>query len=218
MPTSESARGRPAAASVHSLSTSKDVCVADVYAANKADGILRVPLVRSILWRCGEQLAKVFGDQSYNGVFATELANWSINFEKASPPESTRGFVPVDTRWVVDRTITWTNRSTDSSYCNAFNLGNKHNSSTPYKCQNNDIAAQLHQGIRFLDIRLSSLGTIKDKISAFNAYGAVLNYLIDISHDNELFVVHDKIRYNLSFRSVLDTCKQFLAANKNEFT
>jgi hypothetical protein len=41
--------------------------------------------------------------------------------------------------------------------------------------------------------------------------------LIDTSHDNELFIVHDKILYNLSSRSVLDTCKQFLAANKNEF-
>jgi len=83
--------------------------LADVDAANRADGTLAVPLVSSILWRCGERLEKVFGDQSYNGVFATELANWSIAFEKASRPASARGFVPVAKRWVVERSIAWTN-------------------------------------------------------------------------------------------------------------
>ena len=31
------------------------------------------------LWRVGERLEKVFGDQAYNGVFAAELAQWSID-------------------------------------------------------------------------------------------------------------------------------------------
>lgn len=53
--------------------------VADVDAAHRADGVLAVPLVSSILWRCGERLEKVFGDQAYNGVFADELAKWSID-------------------------------------------------------------------------------------------------------------------------------------------
>lgn len=83
--------------------------LADVDAANRADGSLAAPLVSSILWRCGERLEKIFGDQSYNGVFAAELANWSIDFEKASRPESARGFVPVAKRWVVERSIAWTN-------------------------------------------------------------------------------------------------------------
>ena len=83
--------------------------LADVDAANRADGNLGVPLVSSILWRCGARLEKLFGDQSYNGVFAAELTNWSITFEKASRPESARGFVPVAKRWVVERTIAWTN-------------------------------------------------------------------------------------------------------------
>ena len=43
------------------------------------------------------------------GVFADELARWSIDFEKASRPESVQGFVPVAKRWVVERTIGWTN-------------------------------------------------------------------------------------------------------------
>lgn len=83
--------------------------VADVDAANRADGTLAVPLVVGILWRVGERLEKVFGDQAYNGVFATELARWSIDFEKASRPESAQGFVPVAKRWVVERSIAWTN-------------------------------------------------------------------------------------------------------------
>ena len=51
----------------------------------------------------------MYDDQAYNGVFARSLANWSIDFQKASRPETTRGFVPVAKRWVVERTIAWTN-------------------------------------------------------------------------------------------------------------
>lgn len=83
--------------------------VADVDAANQADGPLGKQLILSILWRVGERLEKIFGDQAYNGVFASELANWSLDFEKASRPESARGFVPVAKRWVVERSIAWTN-------------------------------------------------------------------------------------------------------------
>lgn len=83
--------------------------LADVDAANQADGPLAKSLVVSILWRAGEGLEKIVGDQAYNGVFANELANWRIEFEKASRPESARGFVPVAKRWVVERSISWTN-------------------------------------------------------------------------------------------------------------
>jgi transposase len=76
--------------------------VAHVDAANRADGSLGEALVIAILWRVGERLEKVFGDQAYNGVFAKELARWSIDFEKASRPESAQGFVPLANRWVVE--------------------------------------------------------------------------------------------------------------------
>jgi transposase len=33
----------------------------------------------------------------------------ATRFEKASRPESARGFVPVAKRWVVERSIAWTN-------------------------------------------------------------------------------------------------------------
>ena len=88
--------------------------VAHVHAASEADGPAGCNMVSSILWRVGERLEKVLGDQAYNGVFRKALANWrrcaaAIDFEKASRPESTRGFVPVAKRWVVERSIAWTN-------------------------------------------------------------------------------------------------------------
>ena len=83
--------------------------VADVDAASQADGTLAVPLVVGILWRVGGRLEKVFGDQAYKGVFATALAGWNVDFEKASRPESAHGFVPIAKRWVVERSIAWTN-------------------------------------------------------------------------------------------------------------
>ncbi|WP_026308497.1 IS5 family transposase [Spirosoma spitsbergense] len=83
--------------------------VAHVHAANEADGPTGCTMVSSIMWRVGERLEKLYGDQAYNGVFAEELARWSIDFEKAARPESSLGFVPVAKRWVVERSIAWTN-------------------------------------------------------------------------------------------------------------
>ena len=65
--------------------------VVDVHAANQAEGPAAVPLISTILWRAGERLEKIYGDQAYNGVFARSLAEWSrfagaIDFEKASRP------------------------------------------------------------------------------------------------------------------------------------
>ena len=51
----------------------------------------------------------------YNRIFASALADWSIDFEKASRAESAHGFVPVaKQRWVVEPvrrcgSIAWTN-------------------------------------------------------------------------------------------------------------
>ncbi|WP_394369963.1 hypothetical protein [Spirosoma endbachense] len=88
--------------------------VACVHAANQADGAAAINLIGGLQWRAGERLEKVFGDQAarrsdYNGNFARSLANWSIVFEKVSRPESGRGFVPIAKRWVVERSIAWTN-------------------------------------------------------------------------------------------------------------
>jgi transposase len=37
------------------------------------------------------------------------MKEFDIAFEKASRPESAKGFVPVAKRWVVERSIAWTN-------------------------------------------------------------------------------------------------------------
>jgi transposase len=81
---------------------------AHVHAANDADGPAALVLVSDILWY-GDRVEKVFGDGSYGGVFAKALAGWDIDFERASRPESAQGFVPVAKRWVVERSIAWTN-------------------------------------------------------------------------------------------------------------
>lgn len=81
----------------------------DVDTADQADGSLGKALIVAILWRVGERLKKMFGDQAYNRVFASALGYWSIDFEKVSRTESAIGFVTVAKRWVVERGIAWTN-------------------------------------------------------------------------------------------------------------
>ncbi|ADB40828.1 transposase IS4 family protein [Spirosoma linguale DSM 74] len=85
---------------------------AHVHAANDGDGPAALALISDILWY-GDRVEKVFGDGSYGGVFAKALAGWGLAFERAARPESAQGFVPVAKRWVVERTIAWTNRSGD---------------------------------------------------------------------------------------------------------
>lgn len=53
--------------------------VASVHPANQADGAAAIGLIGSLLWRVGERLEKVYGDQAYNGVFAQSLSDWSID-------------------------------------------------------------------------------------------------------------------------------------------
>lgn len=89
---------------------------ADVHAANEDDRPVGVEVIEAILWGAGERLEKIYGDQSYNGIFKKALANWSIDFEKASRSDSEKGFVPVAKRWVVEPvrrcgSISWTNGS-----------------------------------------------------------------------------------------------------------
>ena len=91
------------------VDTQRRLWAADVHAANKGEGPAAVEVIGAILWGAGERLEKIYGDQAYNGVFRKALANWSIDFEKASRSESEKGFVPVAKRWVVERSVGWTN-------------------------------------------------------------------------------------------------------------
>lgn len=79
-----------------------------VHAANEADGPASLVLVGDILWY-GDRVETIFGDGSYGGVFRKALAGWGINFVRGSRPESAQGFVPIAKRWVVERSIAWTN-------------------------------------------------------------------------------------------------------------
>jgi hypothetical protein len=47
--------------------------MADVHAANQAEGPAAISLIGDILWRVGERLEKIYGDQAYNGLFAQAL-------------------------------------------------------------------------------------------------------------------------------------------------
>lgn len=84
------------------------IWAAHAHAANLGDGPAGLFLTADILC-LDERLKKIYGDQAYNGVFAKKMKEFGIGFERASRPESTRGFVPVAKRWVVERTIAWTN-------------------------------------------------------------------------------------------------------------
>ncbi|WP_229374404.1 transposase [Fibrella rubiginis] len=73
------------------VDTQGRIWVVGVHAAQQGDGPAAIDLVGDLLWRVGERVEKVFGDQAYNGVFARELDGWgrcagAIEFEKASRP------------------------------------------------------------------------------------------------------------------------------------
>ena len=55
------------------------------------------------------RLEKVVADTGYKGRFSRAVEQLGICFELGSRPESEQGFVPIKHRWVVERTIAWTN-------------------------------------------------------------------------------------------------------------
>ena len=79
-----------------------------VHAAHEHDGGSACPLIAPGEG-LGMRLEKILGDAAYGGVFAKEALGQGLVFEKASRPETAQGFVPVAKRWVVERTIAWTN-------------------------------------------------------------------------------------------------------------
>lgn len=78
-----------------------------VHAANQ-HGPSGKPLLKQVK-AFGGRLEKILGDEAYNGVFAQSAKEIGLAFEKSSRPQSAKGFVPVAKRWVVERTISWTN-------------------------------------------------------------------------------------------------------------
>jgi transposase len=79
-----------------------------VHAANLHDGVASCPIIDA----CSDitqRLKKILGDEAYAKTFASKAVESGFEFERASKPESTKGFVPIAKRWVVERTIAWTN-------------------------------------------------------------------------------------------------------------
>lgn len=79
-----------------------------VHAANLHDG----PAACTLIDDCQtikQRLKKILGDEAYKGAFAEKATKEGLEFERASRPESATGFVPIAKRWVVERTIAWTN-------------------------------------------------------------------------------------------------------------
>ena len=79
-----------------------------VHPANGADGPEAIPLLAQ-LEHIDNRLKTLFGDTSYNGVFAQAVSLAGYTYEKAAKPESKQGFIPVKGRWVVERSIAWSN-------------------------------------------------------------------------------------------------------------
>ena len=79
-----------------------------VHSANEADGPQAIRLL-SQLEDMDDRLKTLFGDTAYNGVFAEAVSAAGYAYEKAAKPESQQGFIPVKGRWVVERSIAWTN-------------------------------------------------------------------------------------------------------------
>lgn len=71
---------------------------AHVHAADIGDGSAALALIPDIVYQ-SDRLEKIYGDQAYNGVFAKKVRELGFDFEKASRPESSKGFVPIAKRW-----------------------------------------------------------------------------------------------------------------------
>lgn len=89
-----------------------------VTGAGVDDGVAAPQLLGSITSQNFPRLEVVFGDNKYHnhGLEAwlqAERPNWRI--EVKSRPEGTRGFTPLEKRWVVERTNAWNGRSRRNS-------------------------------------------------------------------------------------------------------
>lgn len=79
-----------------------------IHSANLHDGVASCAIL-DCLKRIGKRVEKIVGDAAYKKTFAEKVVETGCKFECGSKPETTRGFVPVAHRWVVERTIAWTN-------------------------------------------------------------------------------------------------------------
>ncbi len=83
-------------------------------------------------------------------------------------------------------------------------------------CQDFDVPGQLSNGIRFLDIRLSSMENISKRLNSHGIYDSYKSSFLNYGN-NDLLLVHGEIIYKTTFDTVLNGCKAFLKENKDEF-
>ena len=77
-----------------------------VHAANGHDGTQALHLLPTRpSW--GQRLTTVVTDKGYRGRFATHLQMLGLTHQLGTRPPTSRGFVPVAKRWVVERTFAW---------------------------------------------------------------------------------------------------------------
>jgi len=78
------------------------------HSAGEHDGAAACPLIEACS-AIRQRLPKILGDGAYANTFAQNAEKARIEPERASKPEAVKGFVPIPKRWVVERTIAWTN-------------------------------------------------------------------------------------------------------------
>ena len=94
-----------------------------VHAANIADGKGALPLLDD-LGNVEKTLEKFLADTAYNGIFAEAVGKMGYKYEKSAriggnadqtieQPKTGKKFIVEAKRWVVERTIGWTNRTGD---------------------------------------------------------------------------------------------------------
>ena len=79
-----------------------------VHAANLHDGVASCSIFEHVK-HISKRIQKIVGDAAYEKTFAEKVAENGYEFECGAKPETTQGFVPITHRWVVERTIAWTN-------------------------------------------------------------------------------------------------------------
>lgn len=90
-----------------------------VHAANIADGKGGLPLLNRVK-EIGQSVKKILGDTAYNGIFADAVVEIGCEYEKSAriggnadltktQPKKGKKFIVEAKRWVVERTIGWTN-------------------------------------------------------------------------------------------------------------
>ena len=78
------------------------------HAANISDTEGGLPLLKQIV-HLKNSIKKILTDNGYKGKFASATKELDIAFEVSSRPPTSKGFVPLKCRWVVERTFAWTN-------------------------------------------------------------------------------------------------------------